>query len=225
MSVDINAFIPELLPIEKSHHQQLNDVKTNLIKMLINRNFIKKENENKYIDKIIKEENDDQEYIINLDNESNCNTIIKSKKIIIKILDYKISSIAKNSPIGEFILKNSKDYKIIIVQDINHKSENIIYSYDTPTEIFKLSELMINVVDHVLVPNHILLSKEDGHSVLQAYNAKKIQMPLIRSNDPIARYYNMKGGDIVKIIRPSVMTCEAPAYRLVIKSKESKVKT
>lgn len=223
--MNIDKFIPELLPIEKSHHQLMNDIKTNLIKMLVNRGFIKEENKDNYIKKILKEENDDQEYKITLDNDLNYNTEIKSKKIIVKILDYKISSIAKNSPIGEFIIKNNKEYKIIIVEDINQKSENIIYSYETPVEIFKLKELMINIVEHVLVPVHILLKKEEGLAVLQAYNAKKIQMPLIRSNDPVAKYYNMKNGEVVKIIRPSIMTCEAPAYRLVVKSKDTKAKT
>ena len=223
--IDINSFIPELLPIEKSHHQQLNEIKTNLIKMLSNRSFINTENINKYIEKIIKEDNDDQEYIISLDNETNYNTTIKNKKIFMKIFDYKITSINKNSPIGEFISKFDSEYKILIVQDINQKSENIIDSYSTQSEVFKISQLMINIVDHVLVPKHIVLSKEETDKVLEAYRAKKRDMSLIRTTDAVAKYYNMQPGEIVKIIRPSVMTVEAPAYRLVIKSKDTKAKT
>ncbi len=123
-STNINSFIPELLPIEKSNHQQLNEVKTNLIKMFVNRGFINTDNLQKTIDKLIKDDNDDQEYIIPLDNESNYNTTIKNKKLFVKILDYKITSVNKNSPIGEFISKHDSEYKILIVQDINQKSEN-----------------------------------------------------------------------------------------------------
>ena len=220
--IDINSFIPELLPIEKSHHQQLNEIKTNLIKMFSNRGFINTENIEKYIEKIIKDDNDDQEYIIPLDNESNYNTTIKNKKLFIKIFDYKITSINKNSPIGEFISKFDSEYKILIVQDINQKSENIIDSYSTQSEVFKISQLMINIVDHVLIPKHIVLSKEETDKVLEAYRAKKRDMMLIKTTDAVARYYNMQPGEIVKIIRPSVMTVEAPAYRLVIKSKDTK---
>jgi DNA-directed RNA polymerase subunit H (RpoH/RPB5) len=223
--IDINSFIPELLPIEKSNHQQLNEIKTNLIKMFSNRGFINKDNTNKYIEKLIKDDNDDQEYIISLDNESNYNTTIKNKKLFIKIFDYKITSINKNSPIGEFISKFDSEYKILIVQDINQKSENIIDSYSTQSEVFKISQLMINIVDHVLVPKHIVLSKEETDKVLEAYRAKKRDMMLIRTTDAVAKYYNMKPGEIVKIIRPSIMTVEAPAYRLVIKSKDTKAKT
>jgi DNA-directed RNA polymerase subunit H (RpoH/RPB5) len=224
-AIDINEFIPELLPIEKSYHQQINEIKKNLIKMIVNRGFVLNENEEKTIEKLIKQNNDDQEYEILLDNESNYNTTIKSKKIIIKIFDYKIASINKTSPIGEFIIKNDKNYKILIVQDINQKSSNIINSYDSPTEIFKLKDLMINIVDHILVPTHIVLSTEESKAVMESYCAKKRDMNIIKSNDPVARYYNMKPGEIVKIIRPSTMTCETFGYRLVIKATQMKAKT
>ncbi len=224
--IDLNEFLPELLPIEKSHHEQLNEVKKNLIKMFTNRGFINKENTQKYIDKIIKEDNDDQEYVIQLDYNKNYNTEIKNKRLMVKIFDKedKITSINKTSPIGEFISKHDADYKILIVHDINQKSENTIQSYETQSEVFRINELMVNIVDHVLVPKHIVLTKEESDLVLEAYRAKKRDMMLIRTTDPVARYYNMKHGEIVKIIRPSVMTCEAPAYRLVVKSKETKAK-
>jgi DNA-directed RNA polymerase subunit H (RpoH/RPB5) len=220
-----NDFVPELLPIEKSNFQQLNDIKTNLIKIFVNRKFINPENEIKYIEKLINEENDDQEYIITIDNESNYNTTIKNKKIYVKLFDYKITSINKNSPIGEFITKYFNEYKFLIVEGINQKSDNIIESYETPCEIFKIHELMINIVDHILVPKHIVLTEQEANIVLDAYCAKRKNIPLILSTDPIARYYNMKPNEIVKIIRASTMTVEVPFYRIVVKSKVLKIKT
>lgn len=220
-----SQIIPQLFPIEKSHYQQLNDIKTNIIKMFTNRGYIKEENRDKYIKKFISEENDDMEYIIALDNDTNYNTTIKNKKIYIKIFDYKISSVNKNSPIGEFLSKYYDEYKLLIAENINQKSEKIIASYKTPCEIFKIGELKINIVEHILVPKHNVLTEEEAKIVLQTYNAKKKDMPLISSTDPIARYYNMKADDICKIERPSVMTCTAPFYRIVVKSKVLKAKT
>ena len=219
-----NQIIPQLLPIEKSHHQQLNDIKHNIIIMFKNRGFIKEENTDKYIKKLCSDENDDMEYIINLDFESNYNTTIKNKKVFIKMLDYKISSVNKNSPIGEFLSKYHDEYKYIIVENINQKSEKIISHYKTACEIFKTAELKINIVDHILVPKHIVLTQEENKIVLETYNAKKKDMPLISSTDPIARYYNMKSDDICKIERPSIMTCITPFYRIVVKSKVLKAK-
>ena len=72
------------------------------------------------------------------------------------------------------------EYKVLIVQDINQKSENTIESYSTQSEVFKINQLMINIVDHVLVPKHIVLSKEETDAVLEAYRAKKRDMMLIK---------------------------------------------
>ena len=223
--IDIEKFIPELLPIEKSVYQQINDVKTTVIKMFTNRGFINKSNRDKYIVELIKNENDDLEYVINLDNEKNYNTEIKNKKIYMKIFNYKISSINEKSPIGEFLKKYSKEYKLIIVNDITSKTEEILNSYDTQVEIFKFNKLQSDITEHILVPLHEVLTKEEGENVMKSYRSTKRDMPLIRSNEDVAKYYNMKPGEITRIYRPSPLTCEAIGYRLVIKSTNTKVKT
>jgi len=223
--IDIEKFIPELLPIEKSVYQQINDVKTTIIKIFTNRGFIEKSNKNKYIEKFIADENDDMEYIINLDNINNYNTEIKTKKVYIKIFNYKISSVNEKSPIGEFLKKYNKEYKFIVVQDITAKTEETINLYDTQVEIFKFNKLQSDITEHVLVPQHEVLTKEECENVLESYRARKRDMPLIRTNEDVAKYYNMKPGEITRIYRPSPLTCEAIGYRLVIKSTDSKVKT
>lgn len=222
---NIEKFIPELLSVEKSSYQQIIDVKNTIIKMFVNRGFIKEENKEKYIKKLVSDENDEMEYIIHLDNSKNYNTEIPDKKIYVRIFDYKIPSINRNSPIGEFISKYDKEYKFIVVQDINTRLEDIIELYQTQVEIFKFNKLQSDITEHILVPKHIVLTKEEGDKVLEAYRARKRDMPLIRSNDPVAKYYNMKPDEIVKIIRPSPITGESIAYKYVIKSKDTKAKT
>jgi hypothetical protein len=63
-NIQIEKFIPELLPIEKSYHQQIIDVKKTIIKIFVNRGFIDDENKDKYTKKLISDENDDMEYQI-----------------------------------------------------------------------------------------------------------------------------------------------------------------
>ena len=217
--------VPQLLPIEKSNYQKINIIKTNIIKMFFLRGYIKEENLQKSIKKLVDQENDDYEYTLTLDVDTNYNTTIKDKQIIIKLFDYKISSINKTSQIGEFITKYNNSYKFIIVDDINSKSIKIISGYSTPCEIFKISELMLCIVEHTLVPNHKVLTKEESNTVLNEYCARKRDMPLILTTDPIARFYNMKPDEICRITRPSILTVEAPFYRIVVKSKEFKAKT
>ena len=224
-TIDIEKFIPELLPIEKSTYQQLNDVKTTIIKIFTNRGFILRENRDKYIKKLIEIDNDDQEYTFELDNSKNYNTEIPDKKVYIKFFDYKITSINDKSPVGEFIKAHDSDYKFIVVLDITPKTREMIDSDNSSIEVFKFNELKSDITEHDLVPLHQVLTMEEGEKVLEAYRARKRDMPYIRSNEVVAKYYKMMSGEIVKIIRPSPITGEAVIYRLVIKSKDNRVKT
>lgn len=86
-------------------------------------------------------------------------------------------------------------------------------------EIFLVRELLENIIDNVLVPKHILLTKEDVELLLKEYKIKKRQLCCINSDDPISRYYNAKPGDIFRIERPSEKSGYTVAYRLVRKHK------
>lgn len=81
-------------------------------------------------------------------------------------------------------------------------------------EIFTLKEMQFNVSRHVLVPEHTKLSGDEIKDVLASLCVKnRFQLPAIASNDPMARYLNLKHGDIVRIKRPSPTAGAAIAYR------------
>ncbi len=70
--------------------------------------------------------------------------------------------------------------------------------------------------DHILVPEHILLSDEEAEEVLKTLGVSKEQLPKIRADDPVAKEIGAKPGQIVKIIRESPTAGRSIAYRLVI---------
>ena len=73
-----------------------------------------------------------------------------------------------------------------------------------------------SLLNHQLVPDHILLSDNEAHLVLKGYSIEKEQLPKIRSTDPVIMEIGAQVGDIVKIIRKSQTAGEADFYRLVI---------
>ncbi len=70
--------------------------------------------------------------------------------------------------------------------------------------------------DHILVPKHELLSKEEAKELLKILGVRKEDLPKIRADDPIAKEIGAKPGDIVRIIRESKTAGRSVVYRLVI---------
>ncbi|MBQ8373100.1 MAG: DNA-directed RNA polymerase subunit H [Candidatus Methanomethylophilaceae archaeon] len=77
-----------------------------------------------------------------------------------------------------------------------------------------------NVLRHVLVPEHHLLSEEDADAVLARKGMTRDQLPKIRKSDPGIKVLEtihgpIDEGRVIKVVRKSETAQEFVAYRLV----------
>lgn len=83
--------------------------------------------------------------------------------------------------------------------------------------IESIKRLQFNILKHVLVPNHIIISEEEVQDVMFKYNiTNKNNFPDISRFDPVARVIGLRPGQVCKIIRPSKTAIEAPYYRICV---------
>ena len=85
-------------------------------------------------------------------------------------------------------------------------------------EYYDTEDLIINITKHDIMPKfevyNIDEKKKEILDLLDNINPKLFPKMLI--SDPISKYYNLKIGDIIKIIRTSPLSGEVISFRIII---------
>ena len=80
--------------------------------------------------------------------------------------------------------------------------------------MFIQDELLVNITKHELVPKHMVLTDAEKSELLKRYRAKAEQLPKIQCQDAVARYFGVRKGQVMKIIRPSETAGRYVTYRI-----------
>lgn len=122
--------------------------------------------------------------------------------------------------INDLIKKFETNDNILLVfkEKINNLNiRNLKDLSDVTIEIFMLKELQYNISHHSLVPKHEIVREEtEIDAILAMYQLKKNQLPIIQKTDPMARYLDVKSGEVVKITRNSPSAGQAIVYRYCV---------
>jgi DNA-directed RNA polymerase subunit H (RpoH/RPB5) len=83
--------------------------------------------------------------------------------------------------------------------------------------IESIKRLKFNILKHVLVPQHIVMTDNQTQEIMKKYNIlNKIDFPEISRFDPVARAICLRPGQLCHIIRPSKTAVETNYYRICV---------
>ena len=132
----------------------------------------------------------------------------------IYILSSKIMSIVQGTPLDDFLSNNIDIHKIVIGKNVAKKVvKQILYEYKN-SEFFFESDMLEDIPSKIFIPQHEIISNEEKEELLSKFSESSLSHILI--TDMMARYYNAKIGDIIRITRPSITSGKNIFYRKVI---------
>ena len=115
-----------------------------------------------------------------------------------------------------------KDTLLIVVKDeTNETMSNVVKHIWETEKIFiilqPLKRLQFNILDHILVPPHRVLSETEKIAIKNKYNIiHDNQFPELSRFDPVAQAIGIRPGEVCEIIRPSKTAIAAPYYRICV---------
>ena len=123
--------------------------------------------------------------------------------------------------IGVVIDANVTDAIIIADKPLTPQAKDLLMRAGTVSiQVFEDKELTFNVTLHDFVPKHELLDEKEQRKMICRNHITINQLPLIRVDDPVVKYYGWKVGGVVRIKRliyeMSIPVSVMTYYRLIV---------
>jgi DNA-directed RNA polymerase subunit H len=123
--------------------------------------------------------------------------------------------------IEETLDKKTDILYIIVKDEVNETLANELMHIWERDKIFvvvyPLQRLQFNILDHVLVPSHKVLSEAEKIAICKKYNIMSDEeFPEVQRFDPVAMAIGIRPGQVCEILRPSKTAITAPYYRICV---------
>jgi DNA-directed RNA polymerase subunit H len=162
-----------------------------------------------------------------LEKETPDETTNRKNKIYIS---YYLAKIIKKQNIEEMIddlynleqiLTKEDTLFIIIKEDMNETLINELKHIWEKDGIFiviqNIKRLQFNILDHVLVPPHRVMTNKEVSDIMLKYNIKeRNEFPEISRFDPVAQVIGLRPGNVCEITRSSKTSIKTLYYRVCI---------
>ena len=104
---------------------------------------------------------------------------------------------------------------MLVVNEVKNVPKKFDLDWIVKFEIQSLDQLQINITLHEMVPKHSVLSNDEKIALLGKYRIKEHQLPKILMKDPLAKYFGVSRGQVMKIVRDSETAGKYVTYRIV----------
>ncbi|KAK8795695.1 hypothetical protein WA158_000351 [Blastocystis sp. Blastoise] len=122
-----------------------------------------------------------------------------SDKISIFFVNDPHVGITNLKPIVDKMQENSIHTGIIIIKNkISSFARQAIVRFEPlfHLELFMETELLVDITAHFMVPEHIAISEYEKKELLKKLAIHEEQLPLLKLDDPISKYYGFKRGQV-----------------------------
>jgi DNA-directed RNA polymerase subunit H (RpoH/RPB5) len=121
----------------------------------------------------------------------------------------------------EEVLTKDDILMIIVKDDMNDTLINLLKHIWEQDGIFiviqNIKRLQFNILEHVLVPQHRILTEDEMTDTKSRYNImENDQFPEISRFDPVAQVIGIRPGQVCEIIRPSKTSIQSKYYRICV---------
>lgn len=182
---------------------------------------------NNQLDMILEKYSSSSEKINNKDENAEDLEQNNSQKIYIK---YYLTKSLRPSNLQEMIddlfiveeVLTKRDTLLVVVKDeVNETLLNNVKHIWESEKIFiillPLKRLQFNILEHILVPHHRVLTSAEKINVKNKYNiVNDNEFPELLRFDPVAQAIGIRPGEVCVIDRPSKTAISAPYYRICI---------
>jgi DNA-directed RNA polymerases I, II, and III subunit RPABC1 len=103
----------------------------------------------------------------------------------------------------ESMAKNKINHCILVYPKIITSSARKRVEKCRKIEIFSEEDLVVNVTKHQMMPLFRIMSDAEKKRFFLYTKLSEDRLPRISVNDPVAKYYGMNRGDLIKIVRTS----------------------
>ena len=121
----------------------------------------------------------------------------------------------------EEVLTKDDTLLVVVKDEVNETLTNTVKHIWESEKIFiilqPLQRLQFNILEHVLVPQHRILTEMEKNVIKDRYNVMSdYEFPELSRFDPVAQAIGIRPGQVCEIIRPSKTAITAPYYRICI---------